>query len=139
MSLTNMQQQNQGAKTSGHLLLTQGLYASSDFNGTVSTSGTLRFIVAPYPQYLPLLFIGQINKDGSISGTYCSEQNNQCDYGGGGYGTVAMGEESGEVPRWDRLPQQWADVLPMETDLRTAAGARVCVFPCVRLCVCACV
>lgn len=87
MSLTRVQQQNQGAKMSGYLLLTQGLSASSNFNGTVSTSGTLRFIIAPYPQYLPLLFIGQINKDGSISGTYCSEQNNQCDYSGGGYGT----------------------------------------------------
>lgn len=95
MSLTNMQQQNQGAKASGHLSLTQGLYANSDFNGTVSTSGTLRFIVTPYPQYLPLLFIGQINKDSSISGTYCSEQNNQCDYADGGYGTWHVAPPSG--------------------------------------------
>lgn len=85
MALSRIQQQN--AQVSGYLSLSHGLSGNATFNGTLSTSGSLRFIVTPYTQYLPLLFIGQLKSDGSLSGTYCSEQNNQCDYSGGGYGT----------------------------------------------------
>ena len=85
MSLTSMRQQ--GANISGTLALSNGLYAQAYLTGTVASNDTLSFIVTPYTQYLPLLFQGQMNSNGSLSGTYCSEQNNQCDYAGGGYGT----------------------------------------------------
>jgi hypothetical protein len=77
----------QGANISGTLALSNGLYAQAYLTGTVASNDTLSFIVTPYTQYLPLLFQGQMNSNGSLSGTYCSEQNNQCDYAGGGYGT----------------------------------------------------
>ena len=85
MSLTSMQQQ--GANISGTLTLSNGLYGQAHLAGTVSSNNTLRFLVTPYTQYLPLLFQGQMNSNGSLSGTYCSAQGNQCDYAGGGYGT----------------------------------------------------
>ncbi|HCI80844.1 MAG TPA: hypothetical protein DHW02_14270 [Ktedonobacter sp.] len=85
MSLAAMQQQ--GANISGTLTLSNGLYAQAHLTGTVSSNNTLAFLVTPYTQYLPLLFQGQVNSNGSLSGTYCSERNNQCDYAGGGYGT----------------------------------------------------
>ena len=85
MALSHIQQQY--SRVSGSLLLSQGLSGNAPFSGTLSTSGTLSFIVTPYTRYLPLLFIGQLKSDGSITGTYCSEQHNQCDYSGGGYGT----------------------------------------------------
>jgi serine/threonine protein kinase len=85
MSLTAMQQQ--GANINGTLTLSNGLYGQAHLTGTVSSNNTLRFLVTPYTQYLPLLFEGQVNSNGSLSGTYCSVQGNQCDYAGGGYGT----------------------------------------------------
>lgn len=85
MSLSAMQQQ--GANISGTLSLTNGLYAQAHLTGTVSSNRTLQFLVTPYTQYLPLLFQGQVNSNGSLSGTYCSVQGNQCDYAGGGFGT----------------------------------------------------
>jgi len=63
-----------------------GLIGNGNFTGTVSTDNTLQFTVASYAGLLPLFFQGQIHADGSISGSYCSYQNNQCNYGSGGYG-----------------------------------------------------
>ena len=93
----------QDAHVSGTLLLSQGLSGTASFAGTLSTSGTLRFIVIPYTRYLPLLFIGQLKGDGSIVGTYCSEQNNQCEYAGGGYGT------------WNVVPSTAVSLVPTFT------------------------
>lgn len=85
MSLTAMQQQ--GSNISGMLTLSNGLSGQAHLIGTVSSNNAIQFSVTPYTQYLPLLFQGQVNSNGSMSGTYCSERNNQCDYAGGGYGT----------------------------------------------------
>ena len=98
MTLTNIHQN--GADISGTLILSNGLSGTASFtNGTVSNN-TLQFVVVPYTQYLPLLFQGHVNADGSLMGTYCSVQNNQCNYAAGGYGTwrVLPPSPSSEIP-----------------------------------------
>ncbi|GAC1423142.1 MAG: hypothetical protein PVS3B3_31740 [Ktedonobacteraceae bacterium] len=85
MTLTNVHQN--GPTIGGVLTLTNGLSGTATFTGTVTNSNTLQFQVTPYAQYLPLLFQGRVAPNGSLVGTYCSVQNNQCNYAGGGYGT----------------------------------------------------
>ncbi len=86
MTLTNIRQS--GSNVSGTLILTNGLSGTAAFtNGTVTNTNTVQFLVAPYTQYPPLLFQGRVNADGSLSGTYCSAPNGQCDQTAGGYGT----------------------------------------------------
>ncbi len=108
MALSHMQQHY--SQVNGSLLLSQGLSGNAPFSGTLSASGTLSFIVTPYTRYLPLLFIGQLKSDGSITGTYCSEQHNQCDYSGGGYGT------------WHVTPSASSSLVPGLALLQAAPG-----------------
>ncbi len=98
MTLANVHQN--GTIIGGVLTLTNGLQGTATFTGTVSSNNTLQFEVTPYTQYLPLLFQGRVASDGSLSGTYCSTQGNQCDYAGGGYGTwkVAPPSPSSQIP-----------------------------------------
>jgi eukaryotic-like serine/threonine-protein kinase len=84
MSLSQVKQNE--TNITGSFAVGPGLIGNGDFTGTVSTDNNVQFTVAGYQGLLPLFFQGQIHKDGSISGTYCSYQNNQCDYGSGGYG-----------------------------------------------------
>jgi serine/threonine protein kinase len=84
MSLSQIKQNE--TNVTGYLTVGPGLIGNGDFTGTVSTDKKIQFTVAGYQGLLPLFFQGQINADGSISGSYCSYQNNQCNYGGGGYG-----------------------------------------------------
>ncbi len=85
MSLLRMAQQ--GATISGYLSLGANLIGNGDFTGTVTQEGQMQFLVPSQGYLLPLFFQGTIHTDGSIEGTYCSYQNNQCAYNGGGYGT----------------------------------------------------
>ena len=99
MTLTNVHQN--GATIGGTLILTNGLSGTAPFtNGTVASNNTLQFEVTPYTQYPPLLFQGRVNTDGSLTGTYCSVQGNQCNYAAGGYGTwsVSPPSSSSEIP-----------------------------------------
>ncbi len=105
MTLTNVRQN--GANISGTLILTNGLSGTASFtNGTVKSNNTLQFVVVPYTQYPPLLFQGRVNADGSLTGTYCSVQNNQCNYAAGGYGT------------WRVLPPSPSSWMPSNNDER---------------------
>ena len=101
MTLANVRQS--GTTIGGVLTLTNGLQGTAQFTGTVSSNNTLRFEVTPYVQYLPLLFQGHVAPDGSVSGTYCSIQGNQCDLADGGYGTwkVSPPSPSSQVPSWN--------------------------------------
>lgn len=83
--LTNIQQH--GTTINGYLVLGSGLSGDGSFNGTITTSRHISFLVASQAGHLPLLFMGQMNTNGSMAGSYCSAQNNQCDYAAGGYGT----------------------------------------------------
>ncbi len=104
MTLTNVHQN--GPTIGGMLTLTNGLSGTATFTGTVSSNNTLQFEVTPYTQYPPLLFQGHLNADGSLTGTYCSVQNNQCDYAAGGYGT------------WKVYPPSPSSQIPSPTDER---------------------
>jgi serine/threonine protein kinase len=85
MRLINIQQQ--GTTINGYLVLGSGLSGNGSFNGTITTNRHISFLVASQTGRLPLLFMGQVSANGSMSGSYCSAQNNQCDYAAGGYGT----------------------------------------------------
>ncbi len=105
MTLTNVHQN--GANIGGTLILTNGLSGTATFtNGTVASNNTLQFEVAPYTQYPPLLFQGRVNADGSLTGTYCSVQGNQCNDAAGGYGTwkVLPPSPSSQVPSDSKKP-----------------------------------
>jgi hypothetical protein len=86
-SMTIAQIKQSNGNISGFLSLGPGLLGSGNFNGTVTEDKKLQFLVPSYSGLLPLFFQGQILANGSISGTYCSYQNGQCNFGGGGYGT----------------------------------------------------
>ena len=90
MKLTQMQQS--GGNIRGFLTLSDGLQGNGNFTGTVSSKRSIRFLVNAYADHLPLLFEGQIAANGSMSGSYCSAQNNQCDDSAGGYGTWQVGK-----------------------------------------------
>ncbi|MDQ2904324.1 MAG: protein kinase [Chloroflexota bacterium] len=63
------------------------LIGSGPFSGTVDTQGNVSFTVTS-SGVRPLLFTGTINKDGSISGSYCSlDGTNHCNHAVGGFGT----------------------------------------------------
>lgn len=84
MSLSQLQQD--GAVIRGYFSVGSGLVGNGNFNGTVTTDNKIQFLVPSSSELLPLFFTGQIQKDGSISGSYCSYQDNSCDYTGGGHG-----------------------------------------------------
>ncbi len=98
MSLSGIHQNK--ATISGTFTLSNGLQGQANFTGKVSSNKTLRFLVTPYSQHLPLLFQGQVNANGGLTGTYCSAQGYQCDYAGGGYGTwqVFPSNSSSNIP-----------------------------------------
>ena len=85
MKIAQIKQSN--GNISGFLSLGPGLLGSGNFNGMVTEDKKLQFLVPSYSGLLPLFFQGQILANGSISGTYCSYQNGQCNFSGGGYGT----------------------------------------------------
>jgi serine/threonine protein kinase len=85
MLLTQVQQN--GANFRGYLILGAALQGNGNFTGIVSQDKKIQFLLEAFANHLPLLFQGQINADGSLSGTYCSARTNQCDYNSGGYGT----------------------------------------------------
>jgi hypothetical protein len=106
MTLTNVHQS--GPNIGGTMILTNGLTGTAAFTGTVTSNNALQFVVTPYTQYPPLLFQGHVNTDGSITGTYCSLQNNQCDYAAGGYGT------------WRVLPPSSSSLVPSDSNKQAA-------------------
>ena len=101
MTLTNVHQN--GTNIDGVLTLTNGLTGTATLTGTVASNNTLHFQVTPYTQYPSLLFQGHVNANGSLTGTYCSMQGNQCDYAAGGYGTwqVSPPSSSSQVPSYN--------------------------------------
>jgi serine/threonine protein kinase len=84
MALSQLQQD--GMVIHGYFSVGTGLVGNGNFAGTVTVDSKVRFLVPSYGGLLPLFFDGRVQKDGSISGSYCSYQNNRCNYAGGGYG-----------------------------------------------------
>lgn len=85
MSLSQIQQN--GGAINGNFSVGSSLLAGSTFSGIVTTDGKVEFTVPGYSNLAPLLFNGQIQADGSMSGTYCSYRGDkQCDQTAGGWG-----------------------------------------------------
>lgn len=86
MTLTSISQQGQNIQ--GSFLVSSPLSGSGPFTGSVSKSGVIQFVVRSSQVSAPLYFQGNINGDGSMSGTYCSlDSTNRCNPAAGGYGT----------------------------------------------------
>ncbi len=111
-SMTIAQIRQSKGNVSGFLSLGPGLLGSGNFNGTVTEDKKLQFLVpsSSYSGLLPLFFQGQILANGSISGTYCSYQNGQCNFDGGGYGT------------WQLSPLSFASEHSKHADSSYGAG-----------------
>lgn len=78
--------QSQGS-ISGQFTVARPLQGSGPFNGSIKTDGTLQFLVRSTDTSAPILFTGSRQADGSLSGNYCSvNQNLLCDKNAGGYG-----------------------------------------------------
>jgi serine/threonine protein kinase len=84
MSLSQLQQN--GAVIRGYFSVGSGLVGNGNFTGTVTTDKKIQFLVPGYAGLLPLFFSGQIQQNGSISGSYCSYQENRCNFAAGGHG-----------------------------------------------------
>jgi serine/threonine protein kinase len=84
--MTLSQVTQNGTAISGYLSFCTGLSGNGNFTGTV-TGNSIQFSVPSSSTLLPLSFRGQIQSDGSMSGSYCSYQTNgDCDPSSG-YGT----------------------------------------------------
>jgi hypothetical protein len=81
MTLSEIEQN--GSAIKGNLILGPELLGGGSFNGTVSTSKKIQFLVPSSSGFLPLFFTGQVQSNGSMAGSYCSYQNNQCNYSQG--------------------------------------------------------
>jgi len=86
MSLNPLNQN--GGTIRGNFQVGPPLRGSGPFTGTITTSGAVQFTVNSNQVVEPLVFTGNLNKDGSLSGTYCSWNTftGQCD-NASGHGT----------------------------------------------------
>src|SRR6266496_453740 len=87
MSLSRVQQD--GAAISGYFAVGPGLIGRGSFNGSVNLDSKIQFLV-PGSLVAPLFFQGQIQPDGSMSGTYCSQLHGVCNQTVGGFGTWSV-------------------------------------------------
>jgi predicted Ser/Thr protein kinase len=88
MSLSRILQN--GATINGYFTVGSELQGNGNFQGQVSGNNKIQFTVQSYAGHPPLFFQGNIQKDGSMSGTYCSYVNGHCDQTAGGYGTWSV-------------------------------------------------
>ncbi|MBV9257977.1 MAG: protein kinase [Ktedonobacteraceae bacterium] len=100
MSLSSIQQH--GAAISGYFSVGQGLIGNGNFNGSVTLDNKIQFLVPGNGSIAPLFFNGQIQKDGTLSGSYCSQRNGQCNQAIGGFGSWSISPTSGQQAM--RLP-----------------------------------
>ncbi len=68
---------------SGYFTVGGSLQGSGPFTGTVDANKNIQFQVPGVNGLPPLQFFGQVHTDGSLSGSYCSYQNNACDHTNG--------------------------------------------------------
>ncbi len=86
-SITLSQLQQNGSAINGRFAVGSGLLSGNTFSGSVTGDKKIEFTVPGYPGLPALLFDGQVQSDGSLSGTYCSmNANRQCDKNIGGWG-----------------------------------------------------
>lgn len=85
MTLSGLQQH--GSTFSGYFSVGPGLIGNGNFNGHVTVDNKIQFVVAGDGSIAPLFFSGQVRKDGTLAGSYCSQQDGQCNHAIGGFGT----------------------------------------------------
>lgn len=86
-SITLSQLQQSGSTINGRFAVGSGLLAGNTFSGSVTSDKKIEFTVPGFAGLPALLFDGQVQSDGSLSGTYCSmNANRQCDKNIGGWG-----------------------------------------------------
>ena len=105
MSLSSVQQH--GSSISGYFSVGQGLIGNGHFNGSVTIDNRIEFLVPGDGLVAPLFFQGHIQKDGTLSGSYCSQQNGHCNHAIAGYGIWRITPASG---------QRAVNVLPANQD-----------------------
>ncbi len=85
MTLSSIQQH--GSSIRGYFSVGAGLIGNGNFSGNVTIDNKIQFLVPGDGSIAPLFFNGKILKDGTLSGSYCSQQNGQCNQGIGGFGS----------------------------------------------------
>jgi eukaryotic-like serine/threonine-protein kinase len=91
MSLQGIAQNGQNIQGTFHV--SSPLSGNGPFTGTVKTSSAIQFIVhsSDASAASPLLFTGQIQQNGNMSGQYCSlDASGQCSPASGGYGSWSV-------------------------------------------------
>jgi eukaryotic-like serine/threonine-protein kinase len=94
MALSSIQQR--GSAISGYFSVGQGLIGSGNFNGSVTIDHKIQFLVPGDGSLAPLFFQGVVQQNGTLSGTYCSQQNGQCNQAIGGFGIWKITPSSGQ-------------------------------------------
>jgi eukaryotic-like serine/threonine-protein kinase len=94
MALSSIQQS--GSAISGYFAVGQGLIGSGNFNGSMTIDHKIQFLVPGDGSLAPLFFQGVVQQNGTLSGTYCSQQNGQCNPAIGGFGTWKITPSSGQ-------------------------------------------
>jgi serine/threonine protein kinase len=86
MSLTGIVQQQQ--RIQGNFIVSPPLSGNGPFTGSVTTGGLVQFTIHSSEASAPLYFSGTVQKDGALSGTYCSlDTTGRCNPAVGGYGS----------------------------------------------------
>ncbi|HLG61385.1 MAG TPA: protein kinase [Ktedonosporobacter sp.] len=85
-SMVLSQIRQDGEKVSGYFSSASGFIGAGSFSGTLSADNLIQFILPGSTLLHPFFFQGQLQADGSILGTYCSLQNNHCNFFAGEYG-----------------------------------------------------
>ncbi len=93
MSLSSIQQH--GSVISGYFSVGAGLIGNGNFNGSETVDNTIQFLVSGDGSVAPLFFTGKILQNGALSGSYCSQQNGQCNQNIGGFGSWNIAPTSG--------------------------------------------
>jgi eukaryotic-like serine/threonine-protein kinase len=79
--------QQHGSAISGYFAVGPGLIGNGNFSGSVSANNTIQFVVSGDGTVAPLFFSGRVQANGTLTGTYCSQFNGQCNRAIGGFGT----------------------------------------------------
>ncbi len=85
-SMTLSQLHQDGEKISGYFSSGSDVIGTGSFSGTLSSDKLVQFILPGDTLLHSFFFQGQLQEDGSILGTYCSLQNNHCNFFAGEYG-----------------------------------------------------
>jgi serine/threonine protein kinase len=84
MALSALQQH--GSAISGYFAVGPGLIGNGNFSGSVSANNKIQFVVPGDGTVAPLFFSGQVQANGTLAGSYCSQLNGQCNHALGGFG-----------------------------------------------------